>query len=166
MHRIIVFSALSGVALTVAACLTSPSDVSGSTSAELHCMPQERAFNGACHTKCAKNADCTGADACMVVAPSESLCIQNHGCAYLGSDQFCAPAGGYGYGYGYGYSSYGSNTSYGAYGGSGCVGNARWQVTAATGDPSCGQAHAVQRCHAVRNGCAITVGVTTDIADP
>lgn len=155
MHRkILAFSALFGAFLSLAGCLTHPSDT-GSSSAELHCTTQERAFNGACRATCTKNSDCAPSTSCMVVAPNETLCLDYTGCAFLGSDTQCSPVDGDGYGY----------TSYSYYGSSGCVGNATWQVSPAVGDPKCGAAHTVGRCRPVGQGCEIVVGAVIDIAD-
>jgi hypothetical protein len=93
----------------------------------------------------------------MLVAPGDSLCLDYGRCAYLGDDTDCSRVNGGGYGYG----------TYGTYAGeSGCVGNATWATVAPSGDPECGQTHAVRRCAPVGQACAIVNGVTLDFADP
>jgi hypothetical protein len=164
VHRRILFSSgLAAIAITVAACLTAPADVS-STSSELACTAEERAFNGACHAACTTSTDCAAPETCMVVASNEALCLRYTKCAYLGSDTECAAIQGDGYGYS-SVAAYPGSGEQEAYGASGCVGDAKWTVLVAGSDPGCGQAHPVWRCRPVAGGCALVSGATADIAD-
>ena len=152
-------------ALTLAACLAAPQEPE-SADQGLSCTPSEQAFNGGCKKVCATNDQCPVGLDCMSVGAA-SLCLDYKNCAYLGSDSACNYTGGasgtasyeYGYGYGYGYG--------GSYGyGDGCVGDAKWVVSAASGNPACGQAHAVVRCTTTPNGCELVSGSTNDVAEP
>jgi hypothetical protein len=150
------------ITLSMFACLSAPNEPAAPTSAALNCGAGEQPFNGACRETCTSNADCSGNLVCMDVGSGVDLCLDYQHCAHLDNDSVCDAV-------------YGGSTSYPYeeppppypyYPFAGCVGDAHWLTAAATGSPSCGQQHTVNRCRHTPSGCALVQETTLDIADP
>jgi hypothetical protein len=188
-HLLVGFSAL--VAASALACLTAPDEPGGDAS-PLGCATNQRTFNGECRTVCTRTSDCTGGQICSNVGGGQTLCVPYAHCTYLGTDTSCAAVnGGSGSYETYGYRRCRTFTADCApgyepgdtdgdgcvdrcvpasypysYASNGCLGNATWEVEPASGDPACGQDHAIVRCTATPSGCRLAATTTSDVAEP
>jgi hypothetical protein len=172
------------------ACVVAPKEPeSQSNDSPLNCTDTQRFFNGACRAICDTNTACGGTDRCMTVEKGTALCLDYQHCAHLGSDTQCFGTGRY---YASVFRSGWEERPYDsqpqdanpydvtpyvdpyfegepytqAYDQLGCMGNARWETTAAVGEPSCGQEQEVVRCRHYEHGCFLVPGHTTDFVAP
>lgn len=153
MKKLIVLAS-GALALLMFACIAAPPEPTASSESALGCGPNQQHFNGVCRQVCKTNADCGAGDSCMNVGGNAPVCLAYQHCTHLDSDTSCNAGGA-----GYGYSTYG-------YDGPRCTGNAQWKVTAAKGDPACGEAHTVARCVPTAKGCGLVTTTTNDVAEP
>jgi hypothetical protein len=164
---------LGAVMLTLSfmACLTAPNEPATNP---VSCGGSLQLWNGVCRLSCKTTTDCNGGLRCMAVGAGTSLCLDYTSCAYLQSDSTCDQSGS---GTAYGYGAYQQDpywTVSPAYGaelssysqGASCAGNGVWLAVPPSGDPECGQSHAVNRCRPTAGGCTLVPGNTLDIAEP
>ena len=83
-------------AACLGACFGATNDHTGTSASDLHCVSDQRAFNGACRDTCSAAKACSGDTRCAEVDPKTALCLETSTtCAFLDSDTECASRGGF-----------------------------------------------------------------------